>query len=311
MCKVNRRFFCRLMARNDKKRLKGLHPFGNINVRADVSYFDDGIREHKLDIIYPAKDSNGITLLYIHGGSYIYGYKEASEIFTSYFASKGFTVIAMNYRLADYKHGINLVNQLHDVFICLDFLRKNRIYYKLNIDKFAIMGDSAGGHLSLLTAICYHDEEAREFFGIKKLPDLDIKCYALNSPMYDMRPLLSNGERYLNKKVLKDIFTENYKNEEYLFKLSPRYYFNKGLKIEPLLVTTSLQDAFKSQSELMRKDQEKLLFDMEYDLCMSPDKKIDHVYNHFVFDKEGKECNDKMIDFIIKHTGIEKKGFTK
>ena len=111
MFRVGRKFFINMMYRNDAKRLKGKRTFGNINVRADVSYFEDKIKEHKLDIIYPAENSNGITILYIHGGSYIYGYKEYSSIFTSYFVSKGFTVVAMNYRLADHKHDINVFNQ--------------------------------------------------------------------------------------------------------------------------------------------------------------------------------------------------------
>lgn len=299
--KAGKKLFINLMKNNDEKRLKGLKTFGNINIRSDVQYVDDGLVEHRLDIIYPAENSNGMVILYVHGGSYIYGYKEYSSIFTSCFASNGFTVIAMNYRLANHKENIGVVEQVQDVFACLDFLEKNRIYYKLDTDKFAIMGDSAGGHLSLITNILFNNPEYREFFGIKEVPDLKVKCYSLDSPMYDMNILLKNGRKLLNKSLLRDIFTNNYKDEEYLTKLSPRYYFNKNVQLDPIFVNTSLHDDFSFQSHLLKTECDKLGIPLKYYKCESPDKNIGHVYNHFVFDKEGKVCNDMIIDFIKEH----------
>ncbi len=304
--KVGRKLYINLMRKNDKKRLAGLRTFGVTNTRADVSYFEDDLKEHKLDIIYPATGGNGITILYIHGGSYIYGYKESSAIFTSYFVSKGFNVIAMNYRLANHKEDISIMNQVHDVFLALDFIRKNRVYYKINTEKFAIMGDSAGGHLALLTNIIYHDKEAQNFFKIKKLPDIKISCYSLDSPMYDLIPLRDGSLKMLKKSLIKDMFTKEYRNDEYLMKLSPRYYIKKDLDLTPMFINTSLHDYFKSQSELLNREHSSLKYPLEYYVCESPDKKIDHVYNHFVFDKEGQVCNDKIIDFILRHVSVEK-----
>lgn len=301
--KVPKFVFTKSMEKGDAKLLKNVRTFGNINIRGDVSYKNDKIREHKIDIIYPAENSNGITILNIHGGAYISGYKEGSQVFASYFASKGFTVINMNYRLADHKKGIGLVQQVHDVFWCLNFLRQYRTYYKLDTDKLCLMGDSAGGHLALLTEIIYKCKEAQDFFGIKNLPDVNISCVCTNSPMYDLKPLLEIAKKICTKNLIKDIFSSNYKDSDFLNRCSVKYYFEKKLDLVPIFASTSLQDYFNSQTYELKRDCDELgCYNLEYFCETSPDKRIGHVYNHFIFDKEGKICNDKMIEFLLKNT---------
>ena len=300
--KVPKSFFVRSMAKGDTKFLKSHRTFGNINIRADVSYKSDEIQGHKLDIIYPAEYSNGITILLIHGGGYIYGWKEASHVFASYFVSKGFTVVVMNYRLADHKQGITFKEQIHDIFWCLNFLRKYRTYYKLDTDHLCLMGDSAGGHLAIMTDIIYNDKEAQDFFGIKNLPDVKIKCVCTNSPMYDYPAMLEMAKKICSKKLVKDLFSSDYKNEYYIEHCSSRYYFKKKIKLEPIFANTSLHDFFNSQTYTLKRDCDELkCYDLDYFCEMSPDKKIGHVYNHFIFDKEGKYCNDRMIEFMLKN----------
>ena len=195
MClKLNSKMFIAFMKNNDKKSLKGKKTFGDFNVRKDLNYAGDDEIEHNLDILYPAMNPNGITLLYIHGGSYIYGFKEASRIYCSYFVSKGFKVIAMNYRLGNHKNHIGIVEQVQDVFKALDFLKENEKEFDIDFNRFALLGDSAGGHLSLITNIIFNSKEAQKFFGISKLPDIDIKCLGLDSPMYDSQRLIDGGK---------------------------------------------------------------------------------------------------------------------
>lgn len=300
---INKWIYVQLMKQNDNKLFKKQKTFGNINIRADVQYVLDGEREHRLDIVYPAENSNGKTILYIHGGSYIYGYKEVSIIFTSYFASQGFTVVAMNYRLADAKKGVTIKEQIEDVFSVLEFMRKNRVYYNFNTENMAIMGDSAGGHLSLLTNIIFHSDECREYYGIKKLPDVKIKCYALNSPMYDYPALVPQAVKILTKSLIKDIFSTQFEDKEYLKLNSPRYYMRKSkLDLEPIFASTSYHDFYNQQTLRLDKDAKELGYNVDMLYEASYDKNIGHVYNHFVFENEGKVCNDKMIEFINKYT---------
>lgn len=302
--KVSHKPFIYFMKRGDIKFMKTHKTFGNINVKKDIQYIPDGEWAHRLDIVYPAENSNGVTLLCIHGGAYVHGGKDETLIYASYFASRGFTVVVMNYRLASVKNKIALREQLHDVFYCLDFIRQNRVYYKIDTDKFAIIGDSAGGHLSLLTNIVYHDEEAQKYFGINRLPDIKAKCYALNSPMYELSSLIKESAKVVTKKGMSNFFSPNYKDPEYQKMNSPRYYFQKKLDLEPIFASTSLHDVYRFQTVLLIKDCKELGYkDFEYIDEQSADKRIGHVYNHFVFENEGKYCNEKMIEFILKHVG--------
>ena len=110
--KVPLSLLAKYVERQDKKFLKSHKTFGNFSVKKDLAYIDDGNKYHLLDILCPVLGKeNGIVLFYIHGGAYIYGEKEASRVFCSYFTNHGFTVIAINYRLIDNKENIDIRSQ--------------------------------------------------------------------------------------------------------------------------------------------------------------------------------------------------------
>ena len=66
----------RFIARNDAKRLKQFKPSDDIIYRFNLCYGQKNVKENQFDIYYPKSNDNGITLLDIHGGGYIYSYKE-------------------------------------------------------------------------------------------------------------------------------------------------------------------------------------------------------------------------------------------
>ena len=123
----------------------------------------------------------------------------------------------------------------------------------------------------------------------------------MNSPIFDYEFLIRESSKYLSKKGMKNIFSINYKDPTYQKMNSPRYYFNKGIELSPMFVSTSLHDFYRIQSVLLNKDATKLGYNLEFLDEQSADKKIGHVYNHFVFENEGKVCNEKMIEFVLKY----------
>lgn len=303
MClKAGKKLFIKFMINNDKKLLKGKKSFGDFNIAKDLNYANDDNFEHNLDILYPPVEKfNGITLLYIHGGAYIYGYKEASRIFCSYFIDKGFKVVAMNYRLGNHKEHVSIIEQVQDAFKAIEYLKQNEREYGLNLNKFALLGDSAGGHISLLVDIIYHSKEAQEFFGIKTLPDVKISCLGLDSPMFDSLKLVQIGKKYITKSTMRDMFGDNYLDLEFVKKYSPRYYFSQKVKLEPLMVNTAYNDIYKEQSMLLKLDAEKLGYNLDYHMELSHKSNIGHVYNHFEFENEGKIANDRLVNFFLKN----------
>lgn len=290
------------MGRGETKFNNSHKSYGDYNIKANLSYIDDDERGHKLDIFTPVKNNNGITLLYIHGGAYVHGWKETNSVFVSWFVNQGFTVVSMNYRLAGGIDEINVKDQIHDVFAVLDFIVENRLYYGLSKDKLFIMGDSSGGHLSLMTDIIFNDKEAQDYYAIKKLPDVIISGVAVNSTMYDYVEVIKLGRKLLTHRGCKELFSKEYKNEDYVLKNSPRYYFKKKIHLDPLFANTSNHDYFEYQSFLLNKDCKELGYSLEYIYENTPNKKIGHVYNHFCLDDdEGLRCNNAMVEFFKKN----------
>ena len=300
-------FAKRNMASGEKKFNDSHRSYGNYNVKKDLSYVDDELRGHKLDIYTPVSNWNGITLLTIHGGGYVHGWKETNSVYISWFVNQGFSVVSMNYRLASAFDEVAVPEQIQDVFAVLKFIENHWKEYGISKDKLCLMGDSSGGHLALMTDIIYHDKEAQDFYRIEKLPNVKIRAVALNSPMYDYKEVVKLGKKLLSKRACKEMFSKNYLDEDYVRLNSPRYYFKKKLPLEPLFANSAAKDYFSSQTRLLHKDAVELNYDLEYIFEAVADKRVGHVYNHFILDdEEGLRCNNAMVKFFIKNTSVDK-----
>ncbi len=290
------------MAKGDKKFAKKTKTFGMYHLLKDLSYVDDGDEYHKLDIYSPVLNhENGISLLYIHGGAYVYGKKEGQTVFSSWFADKGFKVITPNYRLINNSENIDFVSQVQNIFKVLEFIEENRFEFNVDSNNLCLMGDSAGGHICLIVDLIYHNKKVQDYFKIERLPNVNIKCVALNSTMYDYASLMKIAKKLLVKKDIKKIFSKNCFEEGYMEKLSPSFYIKKGAKTSPLFASSSYHDMFLDQTLKLKNDATKYHLDVEFLLESSPNKKVGHIYNHFMFTDEGLKCNNAMVDFFYKH----------
>lgn len=104
-----------------------------------------------LDIYYPVKTEKGVypAVLFTHGGGWISGYKRQPNnvSWLRYLASKGFVVISIDYNLG---YSSTMDDILKDYCDALEYIRKNALKLKIDINNIALMGLSAGGQLSLL-----------------------------------------------------------------------------------------------------------------------------------------------------------------
>lgn len=116
--------------------------------RGTVFASPDGV-DLKLNTYRPLSTGKNPTLIVIYGGAWRTGSPDEYEQFSSYMAGKKYTVITIDYRHApEYQ----FPKQLDDVETALEYIKSHAADLEVDLDKVAIMGRSAGGHLASLAA---------------------------------------------------------------------------------------------------------------------------------------------------------------
>ena len=99
----------------------------------------------KLDLYLPANPKGSGLVVWIHGGGWRAGSKNACYI--SWLSQYGYTVASISYRFTDVAR---FPAQLHDCKGAVRWLRAHAENYGYQADRIAISGASAGGHLAAL-----------------------------------------------------------------------------------------------------------------------------------------------------------------
>ena len=121
----------------------------------DVPY-DPAIGYHgTFDFYEPRSDSaraNRPAILAIHGGAWKGGDKAWGVQFADELCPFGYVVFSINYRLAG-RPGGAWPAQIEDVQKALRYIRANAARFRIDPDRIASLGMSAGGHLATMVAL--------------------------------------------------------------------------------------------------------------------------------------------------------------
>ena len=129
------------------------------SVENDVAFLGAG-RTEKLDLYRPAPPPEGRrspALVWIHGGGWTGGTKNearAKNICTTA-AEAGYVAVSIDYRLGAGAWPTNL----HDCKNAVRYLRAHAERLRLDPERIAVAGGSAGGHLALMVALTAGAEE--------------------------------------------------------------------------------------------------------------------------------------------------------
>lgn len=118
----------------------------------DINYVRYGDRELKLDLYLPALNigAKRPAVLFIHGGGWRSGYRTNFTPFAVAMAKRGYAAATISYRLSEealYPAAI------HDAKAAVRWLRLNAEKYKIDADKIAVAGGSAGGQIASLVGV--------------------------------------------------------------------------------------------------------------------------------------------------------------
>lgn len=123
-----------------------------VSVEANVSYSSHP--QTVLDVLQSKKAPAAAkrpAVIVIHGGGWVGGTKEHMVNFYCLpFLEKGFVVFNVEYRLAAVAPAPAAV---HDVLTAAEWVRNNAQRYNVDKNRIIVMGDSAGGHLALMTGL--------------------------------------------------------------------------------------------------------------------------------------------------------------
>ena len=110
--------------------------------------------------LYHRHDASGLNpaVIMMHGGSWTRGDSAQLPAINHYLAARGYTVAAINYRLAP-QHVFPAARD--DVLAAISFLQENSDEFGIDASRLALMGRSAGGHLALLVAYTAHNPAIR------------------------------------------------------------------------------------------------------------------------------------------------------
>src|SRR6185312_1910844 len=116
-----------------------------IKAERNIPYVENGHHNQVLDIYLPENPQEKPlpVMIWIHGGAWMAGSQANPPVL--YLVKKGFAVASMQYRFS--KEAIWPAHSF-DCKAAIRFLRANAGKYNFDADRFAVGGDSAGGHLA-------------------------------------------------------------------------------------------------------------------------------------------------------------------
>jgi acetyl esterase/lipase len=109
----------------------------------DLAYVPSGHARQKLDLYLPKAGTNLPLIINIHGGAFKMGSKEQGVPLD--YLGQGYAVASINYRLSQHA---KFPAQIEDCKAAVRWLRAHAAEYRLNPNRFAAWGSSAGGHLA-------------------------------------------------------------------------------------------------------------------------------------------------------------------
>jgi acetyl esterase/lipase len=124
---------------------------GQYWIQPDITYGVANNYTLKLDVWQRTNQKAAApTLIYYHGGGWVFGDRTGSTLFFLPFLEMGWNVINVEYRMANVSLAPAAVE---DCRCALRWAVKNAKQYNIDVNRIVLTGHSAGGHLSLITGM--------------------------------------------------------------------------------------------------------------------------------------------------------------
>ena len=212
----------------------------------NITYSVANSFECKLDV-YARRSTGGPvpTAIYIHGGGWVAGTKEAAMLNILPYFDLGFSVVIVEYRLAKVSLAPAAVE---DCRLALRWVFENAKTYGFDTTRIIVTGGSAGGHLALMTGMVSADagfDSPKEWDQTN--PETKVAAIVNWFGITDVKDLLAGPNRqnyavsWLGSQMNREGLAEH---------VSPIKYVRKGLP--PILTIHGDSDQLVPYSQAVR-----------------------------------------------------------
>lgn len=224
------------------------------SVKVDLSgivedVVDVHLDEHsiRLNIVRPEKQKDTQpAFLFIHGGGWVLGdYPTHKRLVRDLVVTSGYTALFINYTpTPDAKYPV-AVNEIYEV---AKWIYNHGDEIKINKDKIAVVGNSVGGNMSIVTSIKAKEENI-------PLIKAQVLLWPVTDATFDWESYKLYGEqRFLSTSLMKwmfDLYTTNASERKEIY-LSPLNATLEQLKnLPPTLITVAENDILRDQGEAL------------------------------------------------------------
>lgn len=154
------------------------------------AWFGHTRRDLKMDIVYPEDPEKTYPcIVWICGGAWLQMDRSAHLAYLAWLARKGFVVASAEYRTSN---EAVYPAQLIDIKSAIRYLRGHSERYRINPERFGVMGESAGGHLTAMAALAddpaydvgsYLEYSSRVQAACPWYPPADVTTFPYPSPL--------------------------------------------------------------------------------------------------------------------------------
>ena len=198
--------------------------------------------EIPIRLYYPSGDAPFATLVYFHGGGWVIGDLDTHHAFCHALAkTSGCLVVAVDYRLAP-EHRYPAA--VEDAYAATQWIVENSALIQADADRFAVCGDSAGGHLAAVVSLMARDRKGPRI-------DLQILIYPIADCRFDTPSYEENRDGYMLTRDLMKWFWNHFINDDretddpYVSPLRAKNFSN----LPPALILTAEYDPLRDEGE--------------------------------------------------------------
>lgn len=285
------------MYKRDYKILSSQELPKDIIEKSNISYIDDGNKDHQLDVYFSTntfiKNDKLPVIIMIHGGGFIYGNKDINKLFGYHLAKRNFIVFNVNYPLAFNNKNNKVFNQIQDIIKAINWISDMENIYHINKEKVFLIGESAGAVLAIMTSLISRSERLQSMFKVSTVK-LNIKSTGIISGM--MKFYSNNPFFWFLRKIS---FEQNYINKPYyrsmIFESLPEIK-----DLPPIYLSSSDEDKIRDMTLNFARtlEENKVKYRLKY-FKKNKDRRLKHVFciMHPEYEESVELINDMLLFF--------------